>query len=224
MKHPFYQKTKKEQNRFIIKLVLSVLALNLICFYLAFISGLYIISILIFCISLSIIAPFVDTPSLKQQGKLIYHSLFFITEKAKNNVVTVHGGTLLDYYFVLGKYPNLKDKTTIILQQYVEGLLHFIETCETNGEKQLEVKGTSYIINTRTAKKLGFKVASADGFQKMILLYNFFNLTISNSLAKGKLRFPKLKNTKTYHSDIKTLIDKKSYIKNLNTRLKASLS
>lgn len=178
----------------------------------------YLIGILTFAIGLSIIAPFFDMPSLKKSGKIIYYSSLFIAEKPKNGTLKIHGGTLFDYYFVLDKNMKAKERINFILQQYVEGLLRLMANYKT--DEKLIIRGTSYIINKRTAKKIGFEIRETDSLQKIILYYNYFNILISNSIAKKKLCFPNLNHTKTFEAHIGQLLEKKEYIERLNVYLK----
>ena len=182
----------------------------------------YLIGILTIAITLSIIAPFFDMPSLKKNGKMIYYSPLFITEQPKNGLIIIHGGTLFDYYFVIEKKMNGKQRTDFIIQQYLSGLLNLIEKYES--EKELKIQGTSYIINERTAEKIGFKIVETDILQKIILAYNYFNILIANSIAKNKISFPKLNEIKTFETDISHLLERKEYIEKLNKSLKSYLS
>ena len=182
----------------------------------------YLIGILTFAITLSIIAPFFDMPSLKKNGRIIYYSSFFITENPKNGLVKIHGGSLFDYYFVIDRKLNGKQRTAFIIQQYLEGLLSFIEEYKSN--KQIKIRGTSYIINERTAEKIGFNFVETDILQKIILLYNYFNILISNSIAKNKLAFPNLNKTRTFEADISQLLERKVYIEKLSKSLKSTIT
>ncbi|WP_349522000.1 hypothetical protein [Muricauda sp. NFXS6] len=171
---------------------------------------------------LTIIAPFYDMPSLKKSGRVIYHSPLFISEKPTNRAIKIHGGTLFDYYFVIDKKMNGKQRTNFILQQYLDGLLSLMEQYKEN--KHLIVKGTSYIINERTAEKMGFKTIKTDTFQKIILNFNFLNVLLSYSIAKNKLSFPAVNNTKTFQAEIGELIERKEYVENLNQSLKRMIA
>ncbi len=185
-------------------------------------SGIYLIGFLIFAITLSIIAPFFDMPSLKKSGRMIYYSPLFLSETPKKGLVKIHGGTLFDYCFVIDRKMNGKQRTDFIIQQYLEGLLSFIEAHKN--DQQLKVRGTSYIINDRTAKKIGFKIVKTDLLQKFILVYNYFNILISNTIAKNKLSFPNLNKTRTFEANISQLIERKEYIDKLNQSLKSTLT
>ncbi|WP_417367223.1 hypothetical protein [Flavobacterium beibuense] len=218
MNHRFYNKSNNEKNR--ILAVIATLSITIIVFsiIISIYSGIYLIGFLIFAITLSIVSPFFDIPSLKKSGRINYYSSLFLTEKPKNGVVKIHGGTLFDYYFVIDRKMNGKQRTDFIIQQYLEGLLSFIE--EHKNDNQIKIHGTSYIINERTAEKIGFKSVETDVLQKVILTYNYFNLLISNSIAKKKLAFPNLSKTKTFEAEISQLIERKEYIERLNKSLK----
>ena len=218
MNHRFYNKTKIEQQSILTLIAIRALTIIAVSIIIAVYTGIYLLGIVTFAITLSIIAPFFDMPSLKSSGKIVYYSPLFLAEKPKNKLTRIHGGTLFDYYFVIDRSLNGKQRTDFIIQQYLSGLLAFIEKHKTN--KQMKVRGTSYIINKRTAEKIGFKVVETNMLQKIILIYNYFNVMVSNSIAKNKLAFPKLSNTKTFEADIGQLLAKRDYIKTLSNTLK----
>ncbi|PNW29075.1 hypothetical protein [Formosa algae] len=224
MTHRFYAKTEKKQNQLVLKVGLGALIVIILSFVLAWYLGVYIIGFLVFWIVLSIIAPFFDTPSLKKSGNIIYHSPLFLSEKPKNGVVVIHGGTLFDYIFVLENQMNGSERTKLILQQYLEGLLNFINYCESENVELLKIRGTSYIINENTATRIGFKIEKTDAVQKLILAFNYFNLLVSASVAKNKLTFPNLNETKTFEATLNTLSARKAYISNLNDKLKQGIT
>ncbi len=157
-------------------------------------------------------------PSLKKSGKLIYYSPLFIAETPKNGFIKIHGGTLFDYYFVIDITMNGKQRTDFIIQQYLDGLLYLIETYEK--DPTMTIRGTSYILNKRTAEKMRFKIVETEVLQKIILIYNYFNILISTSIAKNKLAFPKLNNIKTFEANVSQLLKRKEYIETLNKALK----
>jgi hypothetical protein len=224
MKHRFYTKTQKERNQILLLIGFSAFVVIILSLLVSWITGFYLIVFLIFSIVLSIIAPFFDTPSLKKSGAITYHSLLFLSEKPKNGVLIIHGGTLFDYVFVLDKKMNGTLRTKFILQQYLQGLLNLIEQYEINENGNLKVRGTSYIINESTAKRIGFTINKTDFVQKMILTYNYFNILISASIAKDKLSFPNLNDTKTFEATLIDLVERKEYIRNLNSKLKSTVA
>ena len=220
MNHRFYLKTNKDQKKIQPKIAAIALSLNLIILFFSILSGCYATSLLSISTTLSIIAPFFDIPILKKNGKLIYYSSLFIAEKEENGLIKVHGGSLFDYVFVIDKCLSGKQRTNFILQKYLEGILSLIKHYEKNQKTSLKIKGTSYILNARTAEKIGFDIVRTELLQKLILTYNYVNILISNSIAKRKISFPKLNNIKTFESNIEKLIKRKAYIEGLKNRLK----
>ncbi|WMX13338.1 MULTISPECIES: hypothetical protein [unclassified Aureispira] len=212
MKHRFYLKTEKEQQQIQIKIAITAILFNLALFFLFWTLSCPLLSLLFVMITLSIIAPFFDTPSLVKKGVLVYRSPLFLTEREKNGIITIHGGTLFDYYYVLDRTLTGQQRTKFIVKSYLDGLLNLIEEYENLGEGNLKVRGTSYIINERTAKKIGLKKVKTDTLQSLILGYNYPNLICSYSLSKAKLSFPNLKNIQSFEGNIETLAQHKAYL------------
>ncbi|EGV43562.1 hypothetical protein BZARG_2859 [Bizionia argentinensis JUB59] len=224
MNHRFYSKTVKEQNRVQIKVALVALSLNLPILVLSIFSGFYFLILLSIAITLSVIAPFFDSPTLKKNGRLIYYSSLFVTEKEREGIIKIHGGSLIDYVFVIDKSLTGKQRTNFILQKYLEGILNLITACEEQHNTAVKITGTTYILNARTAEKIGLEVIKTNNLQKFILTFNYVNILISNSIAKRKLAFPKLNNIKTFESHIAELIKRREFIEGLNNKLKNSLA
>ncbi|MBZ9729924.1 hypothetical protein LB467_09520 [Salegentibacter sp. JZCK2] len=168
---------------------------------------------------LSILAPFIDTPQGKKQGKLIYHSPLFITEKEKNRKITIHGGTLFDYYYVIDRSWNGKQRIRFILRQYILGLLKLTESFSEKEADEITLQGTSYILNERTAEKLGFRKQRANFLQQIILTYNYLQVTLANSIAKDKLSFPTIGRVNTYTAQLSAIKKNKAYLQNLAEKL-----
>ncbi|MBQ0786454.1 MAG: hypothetical protein KBT69_03075 [Oceanihabitans sp.] len=222
MKHRFYSKSNKEQNRIQFKIAIVAVSFNVLILVLSLLSGFYFFIFLCIIITLSIIAPFFDVPAMKKNGKLIYYSSLLITEKENKGTIIIHGGSLLDYVFVIDRSFSGKQRTNFILQKYLEGILNLIQACEETDNTSVRIKGTTYILNARTAEKIGLKVIQTDFLQKLILTYNYVNILISNSIAKRKIAFPKLTNIRTFESNIEELIKRKAFIEELNNKLKSA--
>ncbi|WP_445721623.1 hypothetical protein [Flavobacterium sp.] len=220
MNHRYFLKSNKEQSHIQLKIGIVAFFFNLIILAVAIVSGFYILFILSIVITLSIIAPFFDVPTLKKNGRLIYYSSLFIAEKEKNGTIIVHGGSLFDYVFVIDKTLNGIQRTNFILQRYLEGVLNLIANCEKEHNTSVKIKGTTYILNERTANKIGLKTTKTDFIQKLILTYNYVNVLVSNSIAKKKLSFPSMNNIKTFECEINDLIERKEFIIALNNKLK----
>lgn len=223
MQHKFYNKSEKEQFRIQAIIALAALIVVLISLLISWLLNFYLITILIIPVLLSVIAPFFDVPAMKKRGKLRYHSPLFVSQLKQNEII-IHGGTLFDYVFAIDHKLNGPQRTRYIVQQYLQGLLHLIESCEKENLINLKVRGTSYIINERTAQRMGFKVVQTDGLQQLILIFNYVNISIANSVAKGKPAFPNLKHTRSFEANIADLIQNKEQIGILAQRLQNAVS
>ncbi len=219
MKHRFYSKTQKQQNQIKLLIAFGALLIILSFFFISWVTKFYLIGIIVFFLVLSLIAPFFDTPSLKKNKKILYHSLLFISEAPKDGVIKIHGGTLFDYFFVIDKKMSGRQRKNFIIQQYLEGLLDLIQQNEHH-TNNLKIRGTSYMINDRTAGRIGFEVIETDIIQKLILIVNYFNIASSYSIANDKLSFPKIANTKTFEANLHDLLEQKDYIEKLNKKLR----
>lgn len=224
MRHNYYLKSNREQNQIQLKIAGIALLINLVMLAISVVSGFYFIFFLSLAITLSIIAPFFDVPSLKKKGSLIYYSSLFVAEKESKGVVKIHGGSLFDYVFVIDKVLTGSQRTNFILQQYIEGLLNLINDFEKKHNTTVKIQGTSYIINERTASKLGLKAVKTDFIQKCILVFNYVPLSISNSFSKRKLSLPNLSNSKTFEGELEELIKRKQVLQNLNNKLQRRIS
>ncbi|WP_198293499.1 hypothetical protein [Algoriphagus resistens] len=220
LKHGFYLKTKKEQVWIQVKIGFIALLILLLVFLICWKTGLFLPLILGIPITLSLVAPFFDVPALKKSGDLIYHSPLFLAEKPKKGKIVVHGGTLFDYVFVIDLSLNGRQRNNLIMEQYLEGLVNLIDHLQKENSENLTIRGTSYILNKRTAKKIGFQVVQTDFFQRCILLYNYFNLLVASSFAKGKLTFPSLGETQTFEARLWDLMQRRDFINCLNKKLK----
>lgn len=219
VKHRFFIKSKKQQLQIQLVVVGCLMLLITLAALFSWATKLYFIGIIAASISLTVVAPFIDVPAMKQKGNLIYHSPLFVSEKPRNGVVKIHGGSLFDYVFVLESKMNGNQRTNLILQQFLEGLLHLIES-NKNDRDELTIRGTSYIINERTANKMGFRVVKTDPIQKLILIFNYINVMITYSIAKKKISFPNINHTITFECKLNELIQHQDFIDNLNTKLK----
>lgn len=218
MKHRFYQKSTTEQFRIQLLVGLFALSLILTSVYISWISGFFLIGIVVFYLMVSIVAPFFDVPALKKNGDLTYHSPLFLSEPPKNGVIKVHGGTLLDYFSsstTKGKGATDKIYTAAVSRG----------TPKSYGRtppesKNSRVRGTSYIINEKTAQKIGFQVVETDFADTLILTLNYFNVMVNLCIAKGTLTFPNIYKIKTFETSLDELLNKKELIQYLIERLK----
>ena len=222
MTNRYFQLSDKEKRTFHLKLVLiSILLILTIAILTILIAPqVALINIIVIAIIISIIAPFFDIPTLIEKGKLKYYSLFLLTEEEKNKTIKIHGGTLFDYYFVFQKNMTAQERRKIVLLEYLKGLQKLVET--TNDD--VNIQGTSYIINERTANKVGLKKVETNGIQKLILLFNYINIMLSISIVKKTIVFPHLGKIKTFEGKISDIKQKGIFIHKLIEKLEKNSS
>jgi len=184
--------------------------------------GLYPLPILFTAIIISIIAPFFDVPSMKKSGRLVYFSPFFLAEKERNGVIRIHGGTLLDYVFVIDRSLSARQRTTQIFISYIEGILNLLESYQGHDLNKIKVRGTSYIINDRTASMAGLRMVKTDIIQIILLIFNYPNLVVSHSLSKGRLSFPRIGNINTHEGTLGEVEKHRDSLVRLRTKLTSS--
>ena len=210
--HRFYSKTNREKRVFFAKLLLISTGVIVVLGLLSYFTHFYFIGIIGFSIYLTLLAPFIDVPGLQKTGGLVYYSPLFLGEKPKNNKITIHGGTLFDYLFVLDYNSTGRQRTQFIFQQFLIGLLHLVEELENQNLRIEKITGTSYFLNEKTASRIGFQKIKTNSLQQMILAFNYFNLMFTQSKKKKKVSFPKLSETQSFETTPKMLISKKEDI------------
>lgn len=219
MEHRFYEKTLKQQHIIQFKIlgpaILFIIVLGGV-FYLLDVSFLIFIG---FSITLSIIAPFIDVPSGVKSGSLKYYSPILIGESVKNGILKLHVGTLFHYYYVLNKRTSRTERKKQAFRGYIQGLISLIEEYEITRPNAIKIKATSYIINKRTAEKIGLCKVKTDFLGHLILYFNYFNLLCSLSLMNTKLSFPNLSDMCSFEGDLDDLISKKNYLIALKNRI-----
>jgi len=168
---------------------------------------------------LTVLAPFIDTPQGKRNGSLIYYTPLFITEKEKDGKIVIHGGTLFDYHYMIDRNWKGKQRIRFILSQYILGLVELSESFSEKEAEKITLEGTSYILNDRTAEKLGFHRKRTNLLQQFILTYNYLQILLANSIAKGKLSFPAIGRVSTFTAPLSTIKANKNYLCKLAEKL-----
>lgn len=218
MKHRFYEKPESEQKRFLWKVGILLFLISGSVLVISYLAEFYFLVVLLPLVLL-VAAPFMDLPMGRKSGKFIYYSPVFITEKEKNDRIIVHGGTLFDYYFSIDPDLSPKKRTQTVLYGYIYGLSELISEYEQQYNENLRIRGTTYIMNQRTAERFGFKTVNTDLLQLIILLLNYIPLTISYSFLKKRVQFPNISEIKTYEVNMSELIEHKERLIHLKNRL-----
>jgi hypothetical protein len=219
VEHRFFSKNEEEQKRLLWKTGAVLFVTSIAILAISYFTGLYILVFLIPVVIL-IAAPFIDLPMGKKSGKFIYYSPLFITEEERNNKVTVHGGTLFDYVYTIKPEMQKRERTQFVLYGYISGLINFITEFEGQDKDNLKIRGTSYIINRRTASRFGLQPVQKDLGQVVLLLLNYIPITLSYSFLKQKLQLPKISDVQTFEGTLSEIAAHKEELFRLKHRLK----
>jgi len=149
-----------------------------------------------------IVAPlgqFFTTPFFRLIGLYRYLSPMLLVFGASDKKYDLHNGTSFDYLFVMRG-----------------GLLRIVEKIENKSlSENVIVRGSSYFLSDRTAKRLGFQLSKTNIVEELNILANYLDLIWMYSLAQGELVFPSLKNIKTAEIKGTDLVANKTKLKAL---------
>lgn len=219
LEHKFYIKSKQKQFYFQFLLILTGIILWVILSLPFVYLGFYLIPLFFIPIFISILAPFIDVPALVKNGKLHYYSPLFLIEKPHQAVIRIHGGSLFDYFFVLDKKMNARQRKGFILFSYLDGLDQMIETIKHQEDPPKIITATTYILHERTAQKIGFTSRKPRLIDRTLFYFNYFNLMLSASMAHTKIHFPRIGNLRTYCISTEDLCENQPYIRELKSHL-----
>jgi hypothetical protein len=217
--HPFYAKSPRTQKRVQLQIAATSLAVNLLVGALSLWVGWYFLPLFCITATLSLVAPFYHVPSQKNAGKLIYYSPLFIAEVERDGVIKIHGGTLFDYVFVVDRSLSEEQRRDRILLDSINGFLRMVDSHSSRDLELISIIGTSYFISERTAVRIGLRRIPTDPVQVLILGLNYFNLTVSYSIARAKLAFPRLGDIGTYKGRLADVAKNADYLRSLQRQL-----
>ncbi|WP_375579584.1 hypothetical protein ABWH96_00470 [Marivirga tractuosa] len=194
--HRYYILPKRDQKRKYWSFLFNLLIIIAVIVFMAWSTKVWLILILVPLV-ISIYAPFIDVPTGRKKGQIVYYSPLLLSYAIKKNKIQLHGGTLFDYYYTLSMQKSESRNKKAILYSYMEGIINMLDSFN---EKQddIKIEANAYFINPHTAEKLGFKKVKTKNFQKIIMLFNYVPITISYSIAMGKLSFPNILSLKSY--------------------------
>ena len=134
-------------------------------------------------------------PLLRLIGYLHYYSPLLLIIKRKKNIWEIHGGNMFDF-FINMKWNNKGTQAQrLVISNYLKGLLEIINEIERSKKVNFELFGISYILNEKTAKKLGFSVEQVKLRRKFLFFLDYINLAIMYSFSKGEVSFPNILKT-----------------------------
>jgi ABC-type multidrug transport system fused ATPase/permease subunit len=194
--HRFYILPKRDQKRKFWSFIFNLLIIVTVIVFMAWSTKFWVLLILIQPV-ISIFASFIDVPTGRQKGQIIYFSPLLLSSAVRKNKIQLHGGTLFDYYYTLSIHKSEKRNKKAILYSYTEGMLNMLDNFVQHHD-DITIEANAYFINPPTAENLGFKQVKTKNFQKLIMLLNYFPITISYSIAMGKLSFPNIFSLQSY--------------------------
>ena len=218
--HQFYGLPEEQRRAFQLRLGAIVAVGLLACgalFYVIW-PGLLVVIFLAMGVTLSVVAPFFDVPAMVRRGKLRYYAPFLLAEPVKDGVMTLHGGTLFDYYFTLAPAATGAQRRRRVVRGYLEGLLAILD----DQPDPVVLRGTSYIIRQATAKRLGFRSVPTEGLRGLVLILNFLPLTVSLSYVRRTLTWPRLRRMSTFEATVGELRTHRAYLETVLRRLDRS--
>lgn len=216
--HRYYILPKRDQQRKLWSYIFNLLIITAVIVFMAWSTNAWILLILVQPI-LSIFASFIDVPVGRKNGQIVYYSPLLLASAEKKNTIHLHGGTLFDYYYTLSIAKSESRNKKAILYSYMEGLLNLLDSFDTNHD-DLKIKANAYFINPNTASRLGFKEVRTQSSRKIIMLLNYLPITISYSIAMGKLSFPNIFSMKSYECSLGDLRKNRHKLASMFERIK----
>lgn len=167
------------------------------------------------------IIQFLSTPLFTLLGLYTYYSPMVVRFGSSSQVIDLHNGSSFDYLLEMrGVSAGLEWKHKMLLH-YLNALLRIIELIERGDiSESVRVRGSSYFLSERSAKRFGFSVTKTSLLEKLNIGLNYIDLVWTYSLANGRLTFPNLNNISTVSITGKDLLEQKGRISDYVRRLK----
>lgn len=164
---------------------------------------------------------FLITPIFTLLNFYHYYSPMVVSFGNNKKVIDLHNGTSFDYLLEMSKIKAGVKWKKKMLFYYLNALLIIISQVE-NGDltNSTIIRGSSYFLSERSAKKLGFSILNTSIIEKFNIVLNYFDLIWMYSLASGKLIFPDLTKINTVRITGIDLVHQKQKILDLSNRLK----
>ena len=108
------------------------------------------------------------------------------------------------------------DASKFIMINYLKGLLKIITEIEQKKvSNEITILGISYIINKKTAERLGFTVEKPGIYRRFLFFIDYFTLFLMYSFSKGRIAFPNIFKVKKVRITENKLVASKEKIKQI---------
>jgi hypothetical protein len=201
----------------IITLCTLLLLLSGITWFLLILScGFFILALPLF----SSLFHFLVTPLYTRLKVFDHLSPMLLVNLPSPKVYELHHGTSFDYMLNIDRIKSGNLKRNIAID-YLEGLCTIIQRIENNQlSSDVIIKGSTYFIEYKTAKRFGFSIQDASWKDILFLAINYIDLTWMYSLTKNRLDFPNIMRAKTLTTTGAALMAHKTSIWGLHDKLK----
>jgi hypothetical protein len=168
---------------------------------------------------------FLITPLFTLLNFYHYYSPMVVSFGNNKRVIDLHNGTSFNYLLEMSTTKaGIKWKNKMLLF-YLDALIKIISQIE-NGDltNSTIIRGSSYFIGERSAKKLGFSINKTSMIEKLNIGLNYLDLIWMYSLSNGKLTFPNLRKITTVRITGAELVQNKEKILAIAKRLENKTS
>lgn len=163
---------------------------------------------------------FLITPLFTLLNFYRYYSPMVVSFGNNKKVIDLHNGTSFDYLLEMSKIKAGIKWRNKMLFFYLNALLTIISQIEKgNLTNDTIIRGSSYFLSERSAKKFGFSVNKTSMIEQFNIALNYFDLIWMYSLTNGKLTFPNLTKITTVRITGAKLVQRKHKILGLANRL-----
>lgn len=221
--HPFFQLSKTRQQRWQWGILAAMLLLLIGIGLIGISTQQYWVGLLL-PLPIQLAAPFLDMPSGKKSGRLIYYAPLFVVEPTRKKTILLHGGTLFDYFFVLPHVHAVPLRRRRVLHDYVRGLRLLAKACMERQEGDSRLRGTTYFLRPETVRTFGFEPVRTDAGQRLVLWLNAAQVTLAYSWLNQAFRWPPLTNIRTYEAKASAVWDQREKLEKLEKQLAKSLN
>ena len=161
-------------------------------------------------------------PLFLKLNYLSYYSpmLLGIRSKKKGNI-EIHNGTVINYFLSRKSIRKGIQWKKQLLHHYIQGLLEIIDQIEQKKiDESVQIIGTSYFFNQRTAERIGFTVVKVDLRKKVQFVVSYLDFLWMNYIANPKHFFPKMKNLVSIKITAQELLKNKIILQKISDNLK----